>query len=170
MLKSSHWPFTTSSVSKQGHMICKISSFFTTSSNNHAAHIVLCICPVNRTKLLLYVYITTYWGLNWRNLCVFLLHMLFKGVCVTRWSTALSICAMESLSVQISFPNSSLETQWNKWAHAVWGGDGSYVSSQRCMNCCDVIRFFFFKGMKRNFSCCITSYCKSWMKPARSSI
>jgi len=95
-------------MAKQGHMICQTNSFLTTSTGNNTVPMFLCICPVNRTKLILYVYITVYWVLNRRSLCLFLLHMLFRGICVTHWSTALSICAMKSRSVQIIFPNSSL--------------------------------------------------------------
>lgn len=102
-------------------------SVYLSSKQGQISTLYLC-CYLSSVRLKEPVHLSSVWAFQ-------------GGVCVTHWSTALSICAMESLSVQITFPNCSLGTQWNKWVHAVWR-DGNYVSSKQWVNCCDVIRFF----------------------------
>lgn len=80
-----------------------------TSPCNCTVLVFLCICPVNRTRLPLYVYIAIYQVLDWRNLCIFCLCELFRGLCVLH--IEVQRCQfVELLSVQIIFPNCSLWT------------------------------------------------------------
>lgn len=80
-----------------------------TSPGNCTVLVFLCICPVNRTRLPLYVYIAIYQVLDWRNLCIFCLCELFRGLCVLH--IEVQHCQfVELLSVQIIFPNCSLWT------------------------------------------------------------